>query len=67
MRNVDAQGWELHLRDPYSSGNKAEYLSHDSEFLQGYQVEELDSAKAMVKRTQVDLRARGEYDRTPLH
>ena len=28
VRNIDARGWELHLRGPESSGNQTEYFSH---------------------------------------
>ena len=34
VRNIDARGWELHTRDPESSGNQTKYLSHGGRFHQ---------------------------------
>ena len=67
VRNIDARGWELHLRDLKSSGNQAEYVSHGGSFVQACKAGELDIVKAIVERTQVDMKARGFGDRTPLH
>jgi len=66
VRNIDALGWELHLRDPESSGNQTEYLYHGDSFLQVCKEGELDIVKAMVERTQVELEARDEDGATPL-
>ena len=55
---MDARGWELHLREPKSSGNQTKYLPHSGSFLQACQAGELDTVNAMVERTQVDLEAR---------
>ena len=67
VRNIDARGWELHLRNPKSSGNQTEYLSHGGSFLQACEAGELDIVKAVDERTQVSLETRGEYGKTPLH
>jgi len=65
---MDVWGWELLLIDIVSSGTQTKYLSHGSSFLQVCKTGELEIAKAMVERTQVDLEARaGEDDWTPLH
>jgi len=60
-------GLELHLRDPESSGNQTVDLSHGDSFLQVCKEGELGIVKAVVERTKVELEARGEYGRTPLH
>ena len=65
--NIDARGCELHLRDPYSRGNKTEYFSDRDSFIQACQAGELDIVKAMVERTQVDLEARSSSGMTLLH
>jgi len=67
VRNIDARGWELYLRNPKSSGNQTEYLSHGGSFLQACEAGELDIVKAVDERTQVSLETRGEYGKTPLH
>ena len=67
VRNIDARGCELHLRDPKSDGNETKYLSHDSSFIQASQAGELEIVKAMVEITQVDLEARDKIGWTPLH
>ena len=67
VRNIDARGWELHLRDPESSCNQSEYLSHDGSSIEACRAGELDIVKAMVERMQVDVEARGRFGRTPLY
>ena len=67
VRNIDARGWELHLRDPKSSGNQTKNLSYDGSVFQVCEAGELDVVKAMVERTQVDMDAGGWMDTTPLH
>jgi len=67
VRNIDARGWELHLRDPKSSGNQTKYLSHGGSFIQACEAGEMDIVNAMVDRTQVDLEARSDHRRTPPH
>jgi len=67
LRNIDARGWELHLRDPLSRSNQIKYLSHGGSFLQSCLAGELDIVKAMVERTQVGLEASSENNLTPLH
>ena len=67
VRNTDAQGWELHLRDPESSGNHTEYLSHGHSFMQTCKAGELDYVKGVEESSQVDLEASDEYGLTPLH
>jgi len=66
VRNIDARGWKLHLRDPESSGNQTKYSSYGGSFNQVCTTGELDIVKAMVERTQVDLEARSRFGRTPL-
>ena len=67
VRNIDARGWELHLRDPLSRDNQTKYLAHGGSFHQACRAGELDIVKAIVERTQVDMEATGEWNRTPLH
>ena len=63
VRNIEARGWELHLRDSRSGGNQTKLVSH----VQASECEELDILKAMVKRMQVDLEAMGAFNMAPLH
>jgi len=55
VRNIDERGWELHLRDPKSSGNQTKYLAYSDCFLRVCEEGELDIVKAMVERTEVKL------------
>ena len=64
VRNIHVRGWELRLRYPSGTAVKARYLSHIDNFHAVCKDGELDIVKAMVERTQVDLEARGRYDRT---
>jgi len=66
VKNIDARGCELYLRDPESGGNQTEYLSRSEIFIQACKAGELDIVKAVVERTQVDIEARNEYGNTPL-
>jgi len=43
VRNIDARGWELHLRDPENSGIQTKYLSHGGSFIQAWKAGELES------------------------
>ena len=61
------RGWKLHLRDPTIKSAKLEYLSHDRSVFEVCKEGDVDIVKAMLTRTHVDLEARDEYDRTPLH
>ena len=56
VRNIDARSWELHFRDPESSGNQTEYFSHGGCFLQVCEAGDKDIVNAMVERTQVNWR-----------
>jgi len=58
VRNIDVRGWELHLRDPWSSGNETKYLSHGGNVFQARRAGEPDIVKAMVERTQMNFGAR---------
>jgi len=61
-------GLELHLRDPLSRRNQTKYVSQVGSFIEACQPGELDSVKAMVDRTLVDLEAGdSENGWTPLH
>ena len=60
VRNIDARGWELHLRDPKSSGNQTKYVSHGGSFVPACKAGELDIVKAIVERTQVGMEDTGE-------
>ena len=42
VRNIDARGWELQLRDPESSGNQTKYVSYGGSFLKACKARELD-------------------------
>jgi len=66
VRNIDARDWELHLRDPLSSGNQTKYLSHSGSFIRACEAGEFDIVKAMVEKTQVDIEARDGRGWTPL-
>jgi len=67
VRNIDARGWERHLRGLYSSGNKNKYLSHSDSSNQAWEAGELEIVKAMVERTPMDVEARSLSGLTPLH
>ena len=67
MRNIDARGWELHLRHPNNGDSQNKRLSHDRSFIRACQAGELELVKAVVERSQVGLEARGAYSETPLH
>jgi len=41
VRNIDARGWELHLKDPLSGSNQTEYLSHSGSILEACEDGEL--------------------------
>jgi len=69
VRDLDALGWELHLRDPESGGNQTKYLSRGGNLFSS-----LPSWRAGLcegyggKRTQMKFEMRGgEDDWTPLH
>jgi len=67
VRNIDARGWELHLRYPSSADTKPIYMPHTRSLFQVCKDGDVGIMKAMVERTQVDLEARDEDDSTPLH
>jgi len=56
-RNIDARGWELHLRDSLSRDNQTKYLAHGGSCIEVGKAEEMEIARAMVERTQVELEA----------
>ena len=71
VRNIDARGWELHLKDPLSEDSKSEErnpsnMSHTRSFMETCKSGDLDIVKAMVERTQVDLEAKVHFVWTPL-
>ena len=47
VRNIDARGWELHLRDPESGGNQSKYLSHGRSFFEVCEAGELYFVKRL--------------------
>ena len=49
MRNIDARGWELHLRETDEYSRRSKYLSHMQSFKDASEVGELDIVKAIVK------------------
>ena len=69
VRSIDVpRDWELHLffKDHYGK-DKHKSLTHDESFAKVCKDGHLDIVRAMVERTQVDLEARDDSDRTPLH
>ena len=69
VRKIDVpKGWELHLllKDHYDK-NKHKSLNHSESFAKVCTDGDLDIVRAMVERTQVDLEARDQHGRTPLH
>ncbi len=68
VRKIDVpRGWELHLflKDHYDK-DKHKSLTHNASFAKVCIDGDLDIARAMVERTQVDLEARNEDGSTPL-
>ena len=67
-RRIDVRGWELHLiveKDSYGKGEH-KYVTHHGSFAKLCQDGDLETVRAMVERTQVDLEERDQYGRTPL-
>ena len=65
LGNIDARGWELHLRYPGDKAIEPIYIFHGVSFLQVCEAGDMGIVKAMVERTHVDLEARDNEDGTP--
>ena len=67
IRKIDVRDWELQLflKDHYGK-DKHKSLAHSESFVKVCEEGDLDIVRAIVERTQVDLKERDEHDVTPL-